>query len=396
MKKAVLKKIFEIEKELAGYDSDEISLYGGATGIALFYAELFELTNEEIYAEKAADLVDKVITKMSEIPMHHTLAGGFTGVAWGTNHLIKKGLLEADADELFKDLDPYIQMAGIRDLRMGNYDFLHAGTGPIFFSLERLHDKNVITFLNQAVTTLDQVKLQDTFGIKWIDNFSRLTKPDIIFNFGLAHGLPSVVLVLLKVFAQNILQDETSRLVRGTLDYIYHHKNETGARDSLYPSYIAEDGNKHSLNSRLAWCYGDLTIALMFWHAGKILHEPRWEQEGLAIMKHCLKRTDPLHNNHLDAGLCHGTAGIAHIFKKFYNITGDKEFLDRASFWMNETLKLAKFENGLAGYKSYNTLTKEPWVNEYGLLEGIAGIGLAMISYLSDETPSWDECLLLS
>ncbi len=30
------------------------------------------------------------------------------------------------------------------------------------------------------------------------------------------------------------------------------------------------------------------------------------------------------------------------------------------------------------------------------LLEGIAGIGLAMISAVSDIEPIWDECLLLS
>jgi hypothetical protein len=35
-------------------------------------------------------------------------------------------------------------------------------------------------------------------------------------------------------------------------------------------------------------------------------------------------------------------------------------------------------------------------VSNYGLLEGIAGIGLAMISAVSEVQPDWDNALLLS
>ena len=56
-------------------------------------------------------------------------------------------------------------------------------------------------------------------------------------------------------------------------------------------------------------------------------------------------------------------------------------------------LKMAKFKDGLAGYKMWNI---DNYKNESNLLEGIAGIGLALLSSISDEDPSWDECLLLS
>ena len=35
-------------------------------------------------------------------------------------------------------------------------------------------------------------------------------------------------------------------------------------------------------------------------------------------------------------------------------------------------------------------------MNEYNLLDGIAGIGLSLISAISSIEPQWDECLLLS
>ena len=71
------------------------------------------------------------------------------------------------------------------------------------------------------------------------------------------------------------------------------------------------------------------------------------------------------------------------------------ECKDAAAYWINQTLCMARFEDGLAGYKTWQG-DKRGFQNEYGLLEGIAGIGLALLSFLSDEDPTWDECLLLS
>ena len=63
---------------------------------------------------------------------------------------------------------------------------------------------------------------------------------------------------------------------------------------------------------------------------------------------------------------------------------------------IKETLKMAKFPDGLAGFKTYRPEKYGGWTNQYDMLEGIPGIGLAMLSYISETEPTWDECLLLS
>jgi hypothetical protein len=106
------------------------------------------------------------------------------------------------------------------------------------------------------------------------------------------------------------------------------------------------------------------------------------------------KRRNLQENYVMDAGLCHGTAGIGHIFYRMWRNTRMLEFKNAADYWMNETLKMAKFEDGLTGYKTWHG--KSGWINSYGLLEGIAGIGLALLTYYYEIEPTWDECLLLS
>ena len=97
-----------------------------------------------------------------------------------------------------------------------------------------------------------------------------------------------------------------------------------------------------------------------------------------------------------DAALCHGTAGIAHIFNRFYHITNIPDFKEAAIYWYNQTIQMSKFEDGLAGYKTCISNDSKKLENCTGFLEGIAGIGLALISSVSDIEPSWDEFLLIS
>ena len=57
---------------------------------------------------------------------------------------------------------------------------------------------------------------------------------------------------------------------------------------------------------------------------------------------------------------------------------------------------MAIFDDGIAGFKFWKTKELGGWKNEFALLDGVTGVGLALISAISDIEPKWDECLLLS
>ena len=94
-----------------------------------------------------------------------------------------------------------------------------------------------------------------------------------------------------------------------------------------------------------------------------------------------------------DAGICHGSAGVAMLFRRMFLDTKRDEFSDATAYWINSALSFSRFEDGLAGYK---TREKDGWKCDYSLLGGIAGIGLVLLSYLVDDEQKWDECFLLS
>ena len=105
------------------------------------------------------------------------------------------------------------------------------------------------------------------------------------------------------------------------------------------------------------------------------------------------KRRDLQDNFVQDAGLCHGTAGIGHIFYRMWWNTRMPEFKAAADYWFEQTLKMARFPDGLAGFKAWHSEKYGGWVKDYGLLEGVSGIGLALLTYYYEIEPAWDECL---
>ncbi len=68
---------------------------------------------------------------------------------------------------------------------------------------------------------------------------------------------------------------------------------------------------------------------------------------------------------------------------------------DAALHWLDVCLNMAFHKDGLAGYKSWYHPEYGGWKNTAGLLEGVSGIGLVLMSFISAKEPSWARSLLL-
>ena len=93
-----------------------------------------------------------------------------------------------------------------------------------------------------------------------------------------------------------------------------------------------------------------------------------------------------------DCGICHGSAGVAMMFRRFYLETQEKIFHDAWIHWINFTLNFKRFDDGLAGFKTFES---GEWKNDFSLLTGISGIGLALLSFVRDDSQEWDELFLM-
>jgi hypothetical protein len=120
----------------------------------------------------------------------------------------------------------------------------------------------------------------------------------------------------------------------------------------------------------------------------------------------------------VDAGLCHGAAGVAHVFNRLFQMTGEEQLAATARAWVNVVLdmpgrpaasillprsklfgqSLQMPADGVAGYSAwtYTEALGWHWIADRGFLTGAAGIGLTLLAAIGRREPTWDRVLLLS
>jgi lantibiotic modifying enzyme len=249
--------------------------------------------------------------------------------------------------------------------------------------------------LKQIIAGLKKFAIIDNGQYSWYMNeklrgaFSANT-----VNLGVAHGLPSILKFLSTCFKYQIDPVNSKQMAVGTTLKIQSSYQDFSLFGSCFPTVI--DEQVKNSKSRLGWCYGDLGISYLLFTSGIDLNDSTVMNYAIDVLKLQTTRKSARQESVLDAGLCHGTSGIALIFEQIYRATKIYSFRQSAKFWIDETLDLSKFSDGLAGFKTIKKTTESNYILSSGFLEGISGTGLALISAISQRPQLWTEILLLN
>ena len=398
MKEVIKRKIDSIADLYVSHIDFTKGSYGllsGTSGISLFLNEYLKVCGKEKYLLLAESHVESALNDIFNDPMPKgSFCDGISGVLYLLSYFERHGTFKCD---ISCDVNEYLYSYLKFEIANNHYDFLHGALGIAFCFLTRPHHNSytnkVISetlFFLQNNMILDKTKRTS----KWI---SKNNKKEDEYNISLSHGMSSIVVFLLKMYQQTecYVKDGLKLMIENTIGYILMQEIDHNKYGSFFP-YVAIESSKSISKSRLAWCYGDLGIATTLYQAGNILDRQDWIEKSLEILQFAASwRRDLKDNMVFDACFCHGTSGIGHIFYRMWYNTKILEFKEAADYWFGKTIEMASFKDGLEGFKIWNTLTHS-YDNSYGLLEGVAGIGLALISYAYETEPFWDECLLLS
>lgn len=371
--------------------NNSIGLASGNSGLILFLFYYYKLTQNPKAFDQANELLEKTFDIVSKDKIYPSLCDGIAGFGWLVEHLNQNEFIECDTDAVLVGVDEYVYQSLLTDFSNSNgYDLLHGAIGKGLYLLKR-NDVDILRLekMTNLILKLSESPYNDK--LRWTSLHHQTGQP--ISNLSLSHGIASIINFYSRLYKKEIAKENSKKILDDSISYLMQFECTNNL--SVFPNYITLD-NVRPNASRLAWCYGDLGIGISLWQASQTLKSKELEDKSIEIFLHSEKRHDLKKNFVVDAGLCHGTAGIAHIFNRMYRNTGVQQFNDAAGFWFGETLKMAKYNDGFAGYKVWRTPEYGGLQNDYGFLEGIAGVGLALISAVSDIEPKWDECLLIS
>jgi lantibiotic modifying enzyme len=156
------------------------------------------------------------------------------------------------------------------------------------------------------------------------------------------------------------------------------------------PSFIAPGAEP--LPARSAWCYGDPGVAVALLLAARELNREDWQHAGTELALQAGRRL-PEQSGAASAGICHGAAGLAHLFMRMYQLTSNEELAAAATFWLERTLDMCA---QAAGPGATSGPRDEAPGRGTGLLEGAAGIALVLLAACEPDEPVWDQMLLCS
>lgn len=397
-------KIVEaIAQELANNNEAE----GYSTDLALFFSYWARAQCEPFMAEEANQrafaAVEASLERLASEAFSARLYGGLAGVGWSIAHLANSLLADEAIDELLQPIDELLLEHVAQSPWTADYDLIGGLVGLGVYGLERLPHPAGRQLLAEVIQRLAELAEQQAAGITWhtaphlIYAPQRPNFPNGYYNLGLSHGMPGVIALLGRAVAANVATVTARPLLDGAVRWLLALDPTPAVEESEgqggYPASFDNLAAFHQAKpARLAWCYGDVGIAAALLGTARYVGEPAWEAAALRIARRAAQRP-ATENGVRDGCLCHGAAGLLHLFNRFYQATGDPLFAQQARHWLAQTLALRQPNQGIAGYCFWHG--EQGWLDSPGFLEGAAGIGLALLAASSDQAPHWDRLLLV-
>jgi lantibiotic biosynthesis protein len=385
----VIEKIYKINDQLNSATCYQHGLLGGTLGLLFYDYNAGRLLQEPSLGDKGLALLENVF---DDVNTEGGLVGaaysnGAAGLGYVVNYLQANDFIDFDIDTEFADLDEYLLEEGIKLFSSDNIDYLHGAAGIFYYFASRQQTATVNKQLNVLAQHFLDKAIFTNEGVRFCNlGLERLTIDHV--DFGLAHGLCGLSLILLYALPYLKQQAKAIEVVKGSIDFILKQKVAASPAQGQYSCFpiemLLQTGRVHRY-SRLAWCYGDLNEVLLLCRASNWITNTNYKYIAEKVGIYSTSRKAPGETMSIDSHFCHGSAGLATYYKTLYAETANKNYLEAYEYWINTTVNLVDKEMAEGRYKE----------NPAGLLEGWAGVALVLADYVSEIKVEWSKVFLL-
>lgn len=321
---------------------------------------------------------------------------GFSGQMW-SNIFINPSI-----SNIYSDFKKHIEKSVVIDFENIHYNLVYGGLGKLVCLME--YYKATGRYNKKLLNTISELLIKHIaitpHGFAWINKYylHEKNKSNEI-NISMAQGIAGIIMGLTIIFpyTKTEIKTKIKEVLYESFKFIKAIELQQFDRCKKIPTHFYSNEEKYIHFNRIGWAFGDISIALAIYNSGQAIKNKEMCLHSINILKQISKLTNENSKYCLDGTVSQGTSGVAHIFNRMYKLTGIKEFDTARWYWANETLNMAKYNDGLANYKFW--VNKEIGLkNDVGFYEGISGVGLVLLGFLTDDIKdiSWDRCLLLN
>ena len=374
-------------------DVRNYSLSAGHAGVALFFGYLSKARSDERMADLATAHLSQAIDLVAEEDSPSLgLFSGLSGLAWTMQHLSL--LLDGEAAAAdTEELDEAILEAVRISPWPFEWDLVHGLAGIGIYALDHPVRGFATETVGQIVARLSELAIDCPAGVAW------KTLPDFMtprnarqypvgrFDQGVAHGVPGVIGFLRAACVKGVAKERARGLLDRSLAWLYANMRpeDGGSRFTYFPPEMTD--------ARSGWCYGDPGVAAVLFQLTGASDESAWRNRAVSVACQAARRAVE-ETGVVDATLCHGAAGLGHIFCRLFQASGENDLAIAASAWFERALAMRRPGEGVGGYMNWWPEDRN-WHPEAGFLVGAAGIGLSLLAAIYPIEPLWDAPLLM-
>lgn len=380
----------------------DISLMNGITGLALANLSVGINERNTHYKQFSRKIIETVIDKINnddyELKNMVSYCNGFAGICETLNLFSNRKIIEFNLNEDLAILDDFLFENAIILFENNNPDYLHGAMGILYYFSNR-YDGNNSKFENYIDVLLNKYQsmvVSDEKGYRIFNNVL-LDQQKNEFNFSLSHGLSGHAIIFLNIYKRYqspIILNLVKEIERYMDLYERQPLSDKNRHDTYFPTYVIEESLDSDLgyDSRLAWCYGELNYAMMYFKFYEIFKEKKHLNKAKKILENTIHRNNPKEARVDSPFFCHGSSGLIALNLYFYNKTQNKTYYDIANYWKIYTLDAFPKE------KLFKTIENNPLC----ILEGGTGLVIGLSSFMGQHLSTdinknvWERILLLN
>lgn len=299
--------------------------------------------------------------------------------AWLGTRLSAEGLAPAELLPLLADLDPVVQQQVL--------PLLPTAIKPQNFAqvLRYFSLRWPVAVAKPFLSPL--LALRPSLQTGGLALFEAPLRPLLPSPLGLADGLAAELRTLINLHQVGQHVGNLPQQVRQGIRYLLGIRQEVDFLDhkySVFPSQVESSSGKTSFEAALGWPHGDLGQALLLYESCHLLQDGELADIAELVGLNTLLRVTPAATEVTSAQFYRGAAGVAHLYYKLYQTSGQPAYRAGQQFWLGQTQHWLAQELASGFYQQ----------RAGQLQQGLVGVGLVLLSAIAEVELDWDTGLL--
>lgn len=319
---------------------EDDGLFEGKLGIVYYLTYINKIYEDEKNTTTLYDILNLVLENISSqkkfISVSPCILSGLSGFGVTAHELKKHELLGDELDNEISDINDYLLDKAIIHVQNNIFDYLGGSMGILYYFIQINDLKKCDIIISEIYNNINSQTLA------FYNNTDDLYNKGL--NFGLAHGI-SAILHIIDLYLKINPENEQAWIIRGKcVEILSEHCKEYMIEDSkLYFPYNKFLENHEMIthkNNRLGWCNSDLSVVNTLYRSSPVTHFEKIDAEKIAF--ETTKRRTFNTTGIQDFHFCHGTSGVAMMYKNIYEYTGNNNFREAYQYWHDQTVDFLK------------------------------------------------------